>query len=235
MKRILLILERDNMYRDSHLIKPLVAAVASKLESIKGEQYEVIWYNPLGLGGFGPLDPNDRLGSWPHSLRWLIKFFLLLIHPRHIRHYLSMRYFREKTINGRAKNLRHAIVALQKQYGGQISVSILSRSAGGRVASLIADSLSPYIASIVCLGYPFKHPDRSVEPVRYIHLAKLMTPMLIVQGTRDEYGGKGVERAYAFSPSVALRFFETGHDFYLSPLDNEVLTSQVANFISTHR
>jgi hypothetical protein len=73
------------------------------------------------------------------------------------------------------------------------------KSMGGRVASLVADELGA--AGVVCFGYPFFPPraqkagDAAVRrslaaDTRIAHLAKLSTPTLIVQGTRDPFGGR---------------------------------------------
>ena len=63
------------------------------------------------------------------------------------------------------------------------------KSMGGRVASLVADELTPQgrIAGLVCLGYPF-HPPKKPEQLRTAHLAALACPALIVQGERDPFG-----------------------------------------------
>lgn len=66
------------------------------------------------------------------------------------------------------------------------------KSMGGRVASMVADDLysAGKIAGLLCLGYPF-HPPGKPEQLRTKHLAGLMTPTLICQGTRDEFGTRG--------------------------------------------
>ena len=59
-----------------------------------------------------------------------------------------------------------------------------SKSIGGRISSLLADSLylDYLIQGVVCLGYPFFHPLRKPEQLRTAHLKSLRAPMLIVQG-----------------------------------------------------
>ena len=88
---------------------------------------------------------------------------------------------------------------------------MLARSSGGRVASLIADELG--LKQIVCLGYPFKHPEQDDEPARYAHLAQLKTPMLIIQGIQDEYGGTEIKNRYELSNNITLLFLDTDHNF----------------------
>ena len=107
---------------------------------------------------------------------------------------------------------------------------ILSRSAGGRVSSLIADDLN--IKQLICLGYPFKHPQMGDEPERYQHLATLKTPMLIIQGTQDEYGGADCQQRYPMSPAVEVWFVDTNHNFDLNKPDILRLVNKIESVIS---
>jgi predicted alpha/beta-hydrolase family hydrolase len=43
------------------------------------------------------------------------------------------------------------------------------------------------IAGVVALGYPL-HPPGRPEQLRVAHFATLRTPLLVVQGTRDDFG-----------------------------------------------
>jgi uncharacterized protein len=63
------------------------------------------------------------------------------------------------------------------------------KSMGGRFATMVAASggASPGIAGLVLLGYPL-HPPGRPEKLRAEHLARVMEPMLFVQGTRDTFG-----------------------------------------------
>src|SRR5690606_20023676 len=67
---------------------------------------------------------------------------------------------------------------------GQLVIG--GKSMGGRVASMVADQLfkAGRIAGLLCLGYPF-HPPAKPEQLRTAHLADLICPTLICQGTRD--------------------------------------------------
>ena len=76
-----------------------------------------------------------------------------------------------------------AAIAALKARGPLI---IGGKSMGGRVASMIADEHRA--AGLLCLGYPF-HPVSKPTQLRTAHLAELRTPTLIVQGTRDPFGG----------------------------------------------
>lgn len=85
------------------------------------------------------------------------------------------------------------------------------KSLGGRMASLIADDAT--INGLVCLGYPF-HPAGKPAQLRTEHLARLKTPTLIVQGTRDRLGNSEEVASYSLSPAIEIQWLEDGdHDF----------------------
>lgn len=96
------------------------------------------------------------------------------------------------------------------------------KSMGGRVASMLADELSP--AGVICFGYPF-HPPGKPERTRTEHLAEARTQMLVVQGTRDPLGKPDEVVGYRLSEQIQLSWLETGdHDF--KPLKRSGLTQQ---------
>ena len=89
------------------------------------------------------------------------------------------------------------------------------KSMGGRIGSLLADSLylDHLIQGVVCLGYPF-HPLRKPEQLRTGHLKSLRTPMLIVQGERDPMGGLKEVPNYDLSEQIQIRWIPDGdHSF----------------------
>jgi uncharacterized protein len=88
------------------------------------------------------------------------------------------------------------------------------KSMGGRVASMVADDLflSGKIAGLLCLGYPFHPPGRPGQ-LRTAHLAGLVTPTLICQGTRDEFGTRDDVAGYLLSDKIEILWLEDGdHD-----------------------
>lgn len=95
---------------------------------------------------------------------------------------------------------------------GQLFIG--GKSMGGRVASMVADPLfaARRIAGLVCLGYPF-HPPGRPEQLRTEHLINVMTPTLICQGTRDEFGTRDDVAGYGLSAAIKLVWLEDGdHD-----------------------
>jgi len=88
------------------------------------------------------------------------------------------------------------------------------KSMGGRVASMVADELfhPKRISGLLCLGYPF-HPPAKPTQLRTKHLGELVTPTLIVQGTRDEFGTRDEVGAYQLSDRIEICWLEDGeHD-----------------------
>ncbi|WP_417316592.1 alpha/beta family hydrolase [Emcibacter sp.] len=89
-------------------------------------------------------------------------------------------------------------------------IFIGGKSMGGRMASLIADELSP--TGLICLGYPFYAPGKPDKP-RTEHLQSLETPALILQGERDSMGNREAVEGYDLSDSITLEWLPDGnHD-----------------------
>jgi predicted alpha/beta-hydrolase family hydrolase len=94
---------------------------------------------------------------------------------------------------------------------GRERLVIGGKSMGGRIASLIADQAG--VAGLVCLGYPF-HPVGKPDRLRVEHLRTIATPTLILQGTRDPFGGRSEVEGYELSRSIKIHWLEGGnHDF----------------------
>jgi predicted alpha/beta-hydrolase family hydrolase len=107
-----------------------------------------------------------------------------------------------------------AVEALAAELPAGTRIFIGGKSMGGRVASLVADKLHTEnrIAGLVCLGYPF-HPPAKPEQLRTAHLAALACPALIVQGTRDPFGGEDEVAGYELAPSIRVAWIGDGdHD-----------------------
>jgi hypothetical protein len=100
--------------------------------------------------------------------------------------------------------------AAASELGDATSLVVGGKSMGGRMASMVADELG--VAGLVCLGYPFHAPGRPEAP-RIAHLQTLGTPALILQGTRDPFGGKDEVSAYGLSPAIRVHWLADGdHD-----------------------
>ncbi len=202
---ILLMVGRDDWQRDG----PLNIALLDRLQR---PGVRVVWEDPATRVAHAWLRWIRHWPGMPAALQLWGRRLLLLgcaaVWPRYALYLLRRR---GSSIEARCSSLQRTVRSLARQ--GE--VLILSRSSGGRVASRVADTLP--LRHIVCLGYPFQPPHQGDEPARYQHLATLRTPMLIIQGRHDVYGGAEVPTRYALSPQIALRIVETDHDFRLSP------------------
>jgi predicted alpha/beta-hydrolase family hydrolase len=85
------------------------------------------------------------------------------------------------------------------------------KSMGGRIASMVADEVGA--DALVCLGYPF-HPPGNPKKSRTEHLMTLRTPTLILQGTRDPFGGRDEIAKLKLPKSIRVHWLEDGeHSF----------------------
>jgi hypothetical protein len=103
--------------------------------------------------------------------------------------------------------LRDSWKEVVERLGGGGRLVIGGKSMGGRIASMVADEVGA--RGLVCLGYPF-HPPGRPEKLRTKHLETLVTPALIVQGTRDAFGTPEDVAGYALSPAIRFVWLEDG-------------------------
>jgi hypothetical protein len=109
-------------------------------------------------------------------------------------------------------------------------ITLIGRSAGAIVATMV--SLQHPIHKIISLGYPFKHPDYEEEAYRYEHLLQVNTPMLIIQGLQDVYGGQEIEKKYHFNSNTTIVFEDINHDFELTEENRIRILKNIEQFIS---
>ena len=97
-----------------------------------------------------------------------------------------------------------------EQLGNPDQLVIGGKSMGGRIATMVADMEG--VAGLLCFSYPF-HPAGKPEKTRTEHLGPLLTPTLIMQGTRDPLGNKDDVAGYALSAAIKIHWLEDGdHD-----------------------
>ncbi|MEA9603821.1 alpha/beta family hydrolase [Polynucleobacter sp. JS-JIR-II-c23] len=114
--------------------------------------------------------------------------------------------------------------------GHHRSITILSHSVGGRIAANLAHHI--HIKRIICFGYPFKHPEEPEDIKRTAVLEGIQTPVLIIQGRFDEYGGADVQEKYHLSTSVEMVNVDSNHDYeHLSHSDWDLVINNVGQFI----
>jgi len=217
--KIIFLIGRDNWQKDDSLNHVLI-------NYLKKTRHEIRWEDPAANILYKFRRFENKLKWLPNYIKTInlrvIQTFYGIFHWNYF-NYLSDR--RNLSVELRIEKLKKSILKL----GTKKEIIILSRSAGGRFSSRIADELN--IKHIICLSYPFKHPDEDIEPDRYLHLMNLKTPMLIIQGESDEYGGLEVKDNYIFSPNIELFFVDTNHDFKISNHDWERLLSKIDEIV----
>jgi hypothetical protein len=218
-RQILFIVGRDNWIKSVCMSRMFVG-------SLRNLGFEFMWEDP----SFGWILRLQRLERFfPRMTDRTLGFHLKLLHLLYGATHRG--YFRlHKLLN---TNLEFRIQNLRKRLGrirGKHEVSILSYSSGGRVSSLAADRLQ--VKQLVCIGYPFRNPKEGENPDRYRHLADLRTPMLIVQGNRDEYGGSEVDRTIPLSPGIELFFVDCTHAYELDSHQLNSVLSKIGSALA---
>ena len=201
---ILLLVGRDDWQKDEALNLAL-------LNKLRMNNIEVVWEDPAAGAIHFLRKIESKIGILPQKIRKINLRIIQIIYGLLNPSYFLYLYKRK---NNSVPSRCHSLINTIRKRDIAAQTIILSRSSGGRVSSLIADQLG--IKHIVCLGYPFKHPDHDDEPERYAHLAQLKTPMLIIQGIGDEYGGLEIKDKYVLSENIKLSFFNTNHNFDIS-------------------
>jgi len=220
-KRVIFLVGRDNWQKDDQLNHVL-------LKNLKKTNCKIIWEDPAGDILYKLRRLEDNLKWIPRPVREinlrLVQFFYALTHWNYFS-YLSGR--KTGSIELRCQKLKKSIHTL----GDGNEIIIISRSSGARISSMIADDLK--VKHIICLGYPFKNPEKGIEAERYLHLKNLKTPMLIIQGTSDEYGSyEDVLREYSFSPAIELFPVEANHEFKINTNEWHRILSKIGKIIN---
>jgi hypothetical protein len=215
----LLLVGRDDWQKDEVLNQKL-------LTRLRKVPIDTHWEDPAGAAIYRLRQFEYKIKGLPKCVKKLnlrlTQLCYALVHPSYFI-YLFRR--RKQAIDIRCAYLERRI----RELGIADCVTILSRSSGGRVSSLIADKMA--LRQIICLGYPFKHPEKPDEPERYLHLATINTPMLIIQGAQDEYGGLDVPERYMLSPRVELSFFDTDHNFNIDDQKADSIVGQIIRIV----
>jgi pimeloyl-ACP methyl ester carboxylesterase len=124
--------------------------------------------------------------------------------------------------------------ALDDLGGPPERIVLLGRSSGARAATLLAadGALWHRAGALVCLGYPFRHPNRPVERRRFLHLFRVGLPTLLFQGHRDPYGGSRVADEHLLSPAIELEFLDATHNLHLPPPAWEAVMDRIRRFLA---
>ena len=118
------------------------------------------------------------------------------------------------------------------------------KSMGGRMATHLAAAHgewpkeAPPLRGVIVFGYPLNPPGGPSKrsPDRTSHLAQISVPMLIVQGTRDQFGGPDAIEAVLKGKAPTQRVFKVlsvaGGGHSLSPKSDQLVFDGVVDFVS---
>jgi uncharacterized protein len=111
---------------------------------------------------------------------------------------------------------------------GRGRLVIGGKSLGGRMASHVAAAGLDDLAGLVFLGYPLHPPGQPGRP-RAAHLARIRTPMLFVQGTRDAFGTPDelAPLLAPLGPAVRVHVVEGGDHSFAVPKRGPVPQAEV--------
>lgn len=108
-------------------------------------------------------------------------------------------------------------------------IFLIGRSAGARTVTLAAGQCR--VTAIVCMFYPFRNPQRQLEPKRFMHLRTVTQPTLLLQGADDEYGGLDITENYQLSEAIRLHFVPANHRAKIAEGEGADIVPRIVNFI----
>jgi len=218
-EKILYVIGRDDWIKSEYMSR-------MALGGARDLGFKIMWEDPSFGWIFRARKMENLLPGISHRYRKRISKSIHLLYGLTHWGYFRFRKRMNKSFEFRVENLRKHL----RRIGGEDRISILSYSSGGRISSLIADSFR--IERLICIGYPFLNPDEGENPSRYRHLAGLKTPMLIIQGNQDEYGGSDVERHIPLSPVIELFFVDATHDYRMDGRQWDAVLSKIESTLS---
>jgi uncharacterized protein len=194
MKPVIIFVSRENLQEDSVLLVQL-------MRLINRDQYDVF------------IDPTDTVGGhpWPSIIVNGLKY---LLKNSRIWGWLRARYHficnaPSKSIDLRAQKL----IKYVSGFSPETEITLIARSAGGVVCAHVCAHVK--IKQVICLGYPFFHPQLGEQAYRTKPLLALQTPFTIFQGTHDAYGGENATLLFTQLPGVVIHYLPTNHDFVM--------------------
>lgn len=215
------------------------ASLESLLADLHSAGFAVVWFEPRITQIARWRDAQMKQWFGGRLLAWCQSHGALGRHVRHLANtlilltrpdkwaYLSKRFHNSNALA--ARDLRQFLLQWPAR-----RVHLFAHSAGGIVSSLVADEAA--VASVVCFGYPFKHPDQDEEPIRTAHLHAVCKPFLMLQGDQDEYGTAQDAQRYALSPTTMVEPVVSGHDYDgLAPQEYRRCLTLLLGFLGAHQ
>ena len=226
-QKITLLIGREHLEKDSYLYTNI-------LSEIKGIQFDVFndsysYFRRRVYPYFTRVIPRlIRKNPIARSFYFQIEkqFYSIILNPNDYKMHIAF----QKNPNDISLRVEKLAKRLNK-IPIDTEITLIGRSAGAIVATMV--SLQHPIHKIISLGYPFKHPDFEEEAYRHEHLKKVNTPMLIIQGLQDVYGGKEIENKYKFNSNTTIVFEDINHDFELTEENRIRILSNIEQFISS--
>lgn len=209
----IVVIGRSNFAKSSRSLEQLVGDLRSRGFAVHGFESSRAqlslrmsgWFESLLDGSVAAFcHRHARWGKW---LRKMTKAGWLLVHPSG----WDFSRLRGMTHNERAARELQQLLRHWQCHWPLRRVHFLAHSAGGIVASWLESE--PNVVSLVCFGYPFRHPQMPEESYRTAHLQKIRKPFLIIQGDQDEYGCADRARQYALSESIRVVTIQANHDY----------------------
>ena len=228
-QKITLLIGREHLEKDSYLYTNI-------LSEIKGIQFDVFndsnsYFRRRVYPYFTKAIPRlIRKNPIVRSLYLQIEkqFYSIILNPNDYKMHIAF----QKNPNDISLRVEKLAKRLNK-IPIDTEITLIGRSAGAIVATMV--SMQHPIHKIVALGYPFKHPDNEEEAYRHEHLKNVKTPMLIIQGLRDIYGGKEIEKKYHFNSNTTIVFEDIDHDFELTEENRIRILKNIEQYISNSK
>ena len=224
--KIILLIGREHLEKDSYLYTDI-------LSEIKGIQFDVFndsysYFRRRVYPYIGKVIPRFiRKQPIIRSLYLQIEeqIYSIILNPKDYKMHVAF----QKNPNDIFLRIEKLARRLNK-IPRDTEITLIGRSAGAIVATMV--SLQHPIHKIISLGYPFKHPDFEEEAFRHEHLLQVNTPMLIIQGLQDVYGGQEIEKKYNFNSNTIIVFEDINHDFELTEENRIRILKNIEQFIS---
>ncbi len=190
--KIILLIGREHLEKDSYLYTDILSEIKGIKFDVFNESYS--YFRKRVYPYIAKVIPRFiRKQPIIISLYLQIeeKFYSIILNPMDYKMHIAFQK-NPNDISLRIEKLARRLNNIPRD----TEITLIGRSAGAIVATMV--SLQHPIHKIISLGYPFKHPDFEEEAYRHEHLKKVNTPMLIIQGLQDIYGGKEIEKKYHF-------------------------------------
>lgn len=220
-KQIILLIGRENLEKDSNLYTDVFAHLRNLPCTFFHDPSDVIRHtfkHPF----------FNYIPKFIHQATWLRKIArtAIIAFIFFKQGLFNLNYIKAFRTNPNDIHLRMiALISQLKKFPPDSKITLIGRSAGAILATKV--SLEFPIQQIICLGYPFKHPELGEETYRFEHLAHVNTPTLIVQGERDAYGGREILEKYPMNKSIQIIFEDLDHDFILTEQTRLRLINQI--------